>query len=81
VRRLAEDRLVATAQDAYEQEHAEVAPKALFQRWEMLREWMRANRRFRLWQESLHMLACQWQESGSDGDTLLRGAPLVEAQD
>jgi uncharacterized delta-60 repeat protein len=81
VRRLADARLLVTGQDAAGQEYAEVAHEALVQGWETLREWMRADRRFRLWQERARMLARQWAESGQDEGALLRGAPLAEAQD
>jgi len=79
-RRLADARLLVTGQDAAGQEYAEVAHEALIQGWATLREWMRLDRRFRLWQERMRLLARQWQESGQDEGALLRGAPLAEAQ-
>ena len=81
VRRLADARLLVTGQDAAEQEYAEVAHEALIQGWTTLREWMQADRRFRRWQERMRLLARQWQESGEDEGALLRGAPLLEAQE
>jgi WD40 repeat protein len=54
--------------------------EALIQKWGKFREWMRADRAFRSWQERLRDNLRQWQESGQDNGALLRGAPLAVAQ-
>jgi WD40 repeat protein len=54
--------------------------EALIQKWGKFREWMRADRAFRSWQERLRDNLRQWHESGRDDGALLRGSPLVVAQ-
>lgn len=80
VQRLADERLVVTGVDASGQQAAEVAHEALIRRWTRLREWMDADRAFRVWQERLRAAIRQWEESDRDEGALLRGAPLVEAE-
>jgi WD40 repeat protein len=80
VRRLADARLVVTTQDPAGQERVEVVHEALIRGWGQLREWMAANRAFRLWQERLRAALNQWAASGQDEGALLRGVPLAEAE-
>jgi hypothetical protein len=77
--RLASARLVITGQDAGGQETVEVVHEALIRGWAQLREWMNADRAFRTWQERLRTALRQWQATEDEG-TLLRGAPLAEAE-
>ena len=82
VRRLADARLVVTSQDrSTGHETVELVHEALIQRWGQLRDWMDADRDFRVWQERLRAGRRQWEESHRDEDLLLRGAPLAAAQE
>ncbi|OIP71499.1 MAG: hypothetical protein AUK43_06010 [Oscillatoriales cyanobacterium CG2_30_40_61] len=92
VKELADARLVVTnraiiSQDnsqqqinIQEQETVEVVHEALIRNWGQLREWMSTDREFRTWQEKLRGEMRQWQEMRKDRGTLLRGAPLLEAE-
>jgi WD40 repeat protein len=81
VQHLADQRLVVTSCNADEQETVEIAHEALIRNWGQLREWMRTERDFRVWQERLRVTMCQWKEINQDQGALLRGTPLAIAQD
>ena len=76
---LATERLVVTSH-AETEETVEVAHEALIQHWGRLRSWMEADRTFRVWQERLRYNMQQWVAQEQDDGTLLRGAPLAEAE-
>jgi len=80
VQYLADKRLVVTARSASGEETAEVVHEALIVNWERLREWIEADRAFRIWQERLRSTIRQWEATGEDEGALLRGAPLAEAE-
>ncbi|WP_199341390.1 hypothetical protein, partial [Scytonema hofmannii] len=81
VKQLADDRLVVTSQNAANQETVEVVHEALIRNWEELRQWMKADRSFRAWQERLRFAMLQWQKMQRDEGVLLRGAVLKEAEE
>ncbi len=58
----------------------EVAHEALLTEWDRLRQWLAEDREFLLWQQRLRAALHQWQTSEQDEGALLRGAPLVEAE-
>lgn len=58
----------------------EVAHEALLSEWGRLRQWLAEDREYLLWQQRLRAALHQWQTSGQDEGALLRGAPLVEAE-
>jgi hypothetical protein len=66
VQDLADARLLITNSDTAASETAEVVHEALINGWDRLRDWMIADREFRLWQERLRAALRQWK--GSDGD-------------
>ncbi|MBG0564638.1 nSTAND1 domain-containing NTPase [Actinoplanes aureus] len=78
--RLATTRLIVIGRDDAGVETAELAHEALVTGWERLRGWVEADRDFRIWQERLRTAMEQHRLSGEDTGTLLRGAPLAEAQ-
>ncbi len=80
VQKLANARLVVTDQNNG-QETGEIVHDALIRGWERLRAWLDADRAFRTWQQRMWSALAQWQASGYDTDTLLRGAPLAEAEE
>jgi WD40 repeat protein/class 3 adenylate cyclase len=78
---LADKRLIVTGRDASSgSETVEVVHEALIQRWERLRDWLEADRSFRIWQERLRASMRGWAANQQDEGALLRGAPLIEAQ-
>ncbi len=81
IQHLADQRLVVTGLDASGTETAEVVHEALIRNWGRFRGWMAADRAFRSWQERLRSGLRQWQANDRDEGALLRGAPLVEAED
>jgi WD40 repeat protein/energy-coupling factor transporter ATP-binding protein EcfA2 len=81
VTRLTNARLLVSRQDeATGGELVELAHEALIQEWQRLRQWLEEDRSFRTWQERLRSALRQWQTNQGDEGTLLRGAPLLEAQ-
>lgn len=80
VQRLADARLVITGLNSEGIQTVEVVHEALIRNWQHLREWMAADRIFRVWQERLRAAVIQWQAAGEDEGALLRGIPLAEAE-
>ncbi|MBW4502614.1 MAG: WD40 repeat domain-containing protein [Scytonema hyalinum WJT4-NPBG1] len=75
-------RLVVTGRDDKSQEDTvEVVHEALIREWITLREWMNANREFRVWQERLKVAMREWKSNNHDSGALLRGGPLTVAQE
>jgi WD40 repeat protein len=75
-------RLVVTGRDEKSGEDTvEVVHEALIREWLTLREWMNANRQFRVWQERLKVAMLEWKNSNHDSGALLRGVPLGVAED
>jgi WD40 repeat protein len=58
----------------------EVAHEALIREWDRLRQWLDEDREFLMWQQRLRAGLHQWEASEQDEGALLRGAPLVEAE-
>ena len=82
VTRLASERLVVTNHnESTNEETVEVVHEALIRHWRRLRGWMQENRKFRIWQQGLMVALQQWVDSNRDDGALLRGAPLVVAED
>lgn len=61
-------------------ETVELVHEALIQAWQRLREWIDADRQFRMWQERLRSLIRQWEASHHDESACLRGVMLLEAE-
>ncbi len=88
--KLADARLVVTNQKPPAASSAEMpsAPdgtvelvhEALISGWQRLREWLEADREFRMWQERLRVALRQWKNHQGDQSALLRGLPLAEAE-
>lgn len=81
VQLLADARLVVTYRELDEREQAEIIHEVLIESWERLRSWIDADRKFRAWQQRLRATLYQWQFSQRDPGALLRGFPLVEAEE
>jgi len=81
VRKLADARLIVTARSHDGQETAEIVHEALIHGWGRLREWMKADRSFRVWQERMRVALHQWEDSQRDEGILLRGVLLAEAKE
>ncbi len=80
VQRLADTRLVVTNRNAKGDETVELVHEALIREWSLLKNWLEADREFRLWQQRVRVSLSQWQQTEQDTGTLLRGAPLAEAE-
>jgi hypothetical protein len=79
---LADARLVVTGHDPVRDEDtAEPIHEALIQYWQPLRDWLRENRAFRLWQNGLRQSQAEWVRLDRDPDALLAGARLAEAEE
>ncbi|GAB1543701.1 hypothetical protein NUACC21_63770 [Scytonema sp. NUACC21] len=84
VKRLADARLVVTGWDEIEKiETVEIVHEALIREWGTLREWIKANREFRIWQERLKPDVQEWQELNKNHqpEALLQGTRLAVAQE
>ena len=80
VQRLADARLLVTGRDTEGNESVEVVHEALIRGWSRLRDWMNADREFRVWQERTRALVRQWESSERDAGALLRGLPLAASE-
>ena len=80
VQRLAGARLVITGRGPGGAETVELAHEALIQHWGRLRRWMEADRAFYTWYQHLRAALRQWLSNDRDEGTLLRSAPLAEAE-
>ena len=79
---LANNRLVVTGWDeSSQQETVEIVHEALIREWGMLREWIKRNREFRIWQERLKPDIQEWQNKKYDAQALLQGTRLAIALD
>ena len=76
-----DNRLVVTAATSPEQETVEVAHEALIRNWPALAQWLSRDRAFISWRNQLKQRLDDWRKSPSDEGTLLRGGPLVVAED
>ncbi|NMF66620.1 nSTAND1 domain-containing NTPase [Brasilonema octagenarum] len=82
VKRLADERLLVTGWDEIEKiETVEIVHEALIREWGTLREWIEANREFRIWQERLKQEMRDWENSNKNPEALLQGTRLAVAQD
>ncbi len=78
----ADTRLVVTGHDqTTDQDTAELVHEALIRYWSPLREWINADRVFRLWQNGLRQAMGEWERTGRDDGALLAGARLAEAEE
>lgn len=78
--RLALARLVTVGPAADGADVADLAHQALIAHWGLLRDWLEADREFRIWQDNLRRGRADWTATGHDPGGLLRGAALVTAQ-
>ena len=82
VTRLADGRLVVTNHNQVTGvETVEIVHEALIKNWRRLQKWMREDRDFRYWQEQLRTIIKQWVNSDRDDGALLRGKPLIDAEE
>ncbi|WP_406636604.1 trypsin-like peptidase domain-containing protein [Amycolatopsis sp. WGS_07] len=73
---LATRRLVVLDDD----QRADLVHQALIDYWPQLRDWLAEDRDFLLWQADLRQDIDQWEQSGRDHGSLLRGAALATAR-
>lgn len=78
VRKLADARLLVTGEETGT-ETVEIIHDALIQQWNRLGQWIAKQREFYLWRQRLDERVQEWQELRDPG-SLLRGAPLAEAE-
>ena len=81
VKDLADARLLVTGHNrATGVQSVEVAHEALIRNWGRLRGWVDEDREFLLWSQRLKVALEEWERADHDAETLLRGAPLAEAE-
>lgn len=82
VTQLANARLVTTnCNEITKIETVEIIHEALIRNWRRLKQWMIINGEFRRWQEQLRVVIRQWENSHQDTGGLLRGKPLLDAEE
>ncbi len=82
VTRLADARLLVTNRNEITNvETVEIIHEALIKNWRRLKQWMQIDGEFRRWQEQLRILIKQWENSNQDVGALLRGKPLIDAEE
>ncbi len=79
LQRLADERLVQV-RGGDGRATAELIHDSLPLHWERLKAWVSEDREFLLWRQRLHADLAEWERTGRDEGTLLRGAPFVEAE-
>ncbi|GAB4177802.1 MAG: hypothetical protein Fur006_09710 [Coleofasciculaceae cyanobacterium] len=74
-------RLVVTARNEETQEETvEIVHEALLREWKQLRDWMKSDRTFRIWQEELRSRRRRWQHNEHNEEDLLTGSLLSAAE-
>jgi WD40 repeat protein/energy-coupling factor transporter ATP-binding protein EcfA2 len=82
VTHLASSRLVVTnCNESTGEETVEIVHEALIRNWARLEQWLRVDGDFLRWREQLRLAIRQWENSGHDQGVLLRGKPLIDAQE
>ena len=82
IAQLANGRLVVTNRhEMTNVETVEIIHEALIKNWRRLKQWMESDREFRRWQEQLRVVIRQWENSNQDTGALLRGKPLIDAEE
>jgi WD40 repeat protein/DNA-binding winged helix-turn-helix (wHTH) protein len=77
----ADMRLVVIGRDeSTGEETVEVAHEALIRRWARFAEWLNEDREFLLWRQRLRSGLAEYERNAGDKGSLLRGAPLAEAE-
>lgn len=65
-------------------EHAgvlvELVHEALISNWRRLRDWVEQDRQFLAWRQRINAALSEWERTGNDKSTLLRGVLLTEAE-
>ncbi|RUT04257.1 hypothetical protein DSM106972_044850 [Dulcicalothrix desertica PCC 7102] len=81
VMHLASKRLIITGRDEVTQkETVEIIHEALIREWERLRQWIKQDRKFRIWLSELRATMQQWEKNNYDESELLRGNRLIDAE-
>ncbi|NER47377.1 MAG: hypothetical protein F6J92_11885 [Symploca sp. SIO1A3] len=76
-----EARLVVTGRNEQtEEETVEIVHEALLREWQRLRDWIKSDRDFRIWQEELRSRCRRWQQNERNEGDLLMGSLLDAAQ-
>ncbi|MEG4396791.1 nSTAND1 domain-containing NTPase [Microcoleus sp. BROC3] len=73
--------LVTGRNDKTGEQTVEVVHEALIREWGKLREWIEDDRAFLTWRHQLQIQMAQWNSADKDEGALLRGKPLVIAED
>ena len=73
--------LVTGRNDRTGDQTVEVVHEALIREWEKLQKWINDNRAFLNWRHQLKTQMNAWNDAGKDEGALLRGKPLVIAED
>ncbi|MEH2179034.1 nSTAND1 domain-containing NTPase [Nostoc sp.] len=82
VTHLASSRLVVTNRnESTAEETVEIVHEALIRSWGRLEHWLLVDGDFLRWREQLRLAIRQWENSGHDRGALLRGKPLIDAQE
>lgn len=79
IQQLVDARLLVTNRHPQGVDSVELVHEALLHDWEQLRTWLEEDHTFRLWQGRVRLQAQQWETQQDEG-LLLRGVPLLEAE-
>lgn len=78
---LAGKRLIVTGTNDSGKQTIELVHEALIHEWKQLREWINADREFRVWQEKIRYALEEWVSLGKKEDGLLHGTSRVTAEE
>jgi serine/threonine protein kinase len=79
--KLADLRLITTGLNEEGKQTIEVIHEALIREWARYKEWINADREFRVWQEKLRYALKEWEAGNRDINLLFRGSKLLTALD
>ncbi len=78
---LADKRLIVTGTNEVEKQTLEIVHEALIREWARLKEWIDADREFRVWQEKVRYAVAEWESEGRDDGLLLHGNNCFVAEE
>ncbi len=78
---LADKRLIVINTNEEGKQILEIVHEALIREWKRLREWIDADREFRIWQEKLRYAVTEWEKGNREEGLLLHASSLANADD
>jgi hypothetical protein len=78
---LTDKRLIMSSTNESGKQTIEIIHEALIQEWKQLKEWINADREFRVWQEKIRYAIDEWDSGNREDGMLLHGSSRVMAEE